>query len=86
MRSNGKCRWIVDLVDIFRGSEQTIRWRWIVFNVEIVGVLGEYGGNIALFDNILQFEFAFSLQLIWVDWEQYEQRYETEPKLIRLRH
>jgi hypothetical protein len=32
-------------------------------NVEIVGVLGEKGGNIALVDNVLQFEPAFSLQL-----------------------
>jgi hypothetical protein len=84
MRSNGKRRWIVDVcieeIAAFRGSELTIRCRWVFFNVEIVDNLGEYGGNIALFDNVLQFEFEFSLQLTWHDWEQYEQRYDTEPK------
>ncbi len=90
MRSNGKRRWIIDVcvvdISVFRGSELTIRCRWVFFNVEIAGVLGEYGGNIALFVNVLQFEPAFSLQLAWHDWEQYEQRYDTEPKLIRLIH
>jgi hypothetical protein len=46
MRSNGNRRWIVDGYDddeltVFRGSEQTIRWQWVFFNLEIVGVLGE---------------------------------------------
>lgn len=40
----------------------------------------------ALVDNVLQFEPAFSLQFAWHDWEQYEQRYDTEPKLMRLKH
>ena len=90
IRSNGKRRCIVDVpvddIVTFRGSELTIRCRSVFFNVEIADILGEYGGNIALFDNVLQLEPAFSLQLTWQDWEQYEQRYDTEPKLIRLTH
>ena len=51
-----------------------------------MGVLGEKGGNIALFDVDRHCALALSLQVTWDDWEQYEHRYEIEPKLMRLKH
>ena len=54
--------------------------------MEIVASLGDEGGNVASLEKVLQVRPEFSLQFTCVDCEQYEQRYESEPKLIRLRH
>lgn len=74
MRSNGRRRWIVDgLTDVgtfWRGSELTIRCRWVCFNGLIKGVLGEWGGRGAAGRVDLQVEPAFSLQFTCEDWEQ----------------